>query len=1093
MKKVMLLCLLCVPFLLKATPTTSLSFNGTNQYVRIPHHADFNVSETESFTVTAWVKYNEYRSENQQRFIAKRDFSGTNSKSGYELWGAQSSSYGDWATNTPNTSGTHAISKWSTTKSGTGNWFHIALVINRDNTTGYMYENGVAEQSATFTNWSVTNTVDVILGAGMQNTSTISYFLNGELANVRFYKKALSAAEVQADMNNNDIDPATEGLVAAYDFAPANIEGTTLKDLCGNHDATMEGYSFECVADNQYTGRGNLYERMLTITKPANVDISSLTLDMTGTTSIADVSKIRIYSSSSNAFDPRDVSGYTKVCEVTPDASGMTTCDLTTTLSSTVSYLFVTYEISETATEGNVVTAKLTTSTTLASREILLRRKLLFAPGDYSSTNYRIPAIVTAHDGSIVVATDKRKYNQTDLPEDIDVMVRRSTDGGVNWAEPITIAEGQGYGAGYGDAALVKTRNQNELLAIYVGGPGFSGATASNPMHVYINKSPDNGLTWTEKVDITNQLYGSTCSDATRSTWQSMFISSGGGMRMSDGTIAFIGVVRETASGGISNYVVYSEDNGTTWQVSSCCMSSNGNEGKITELNDGSWLVSIRNQNKGARYYNISTDRGQTWQGIKQWTELIEPGCNGDILYYTSQNDGYDKNRILHTIPYGMTRQNVCVFVSYDEGSTWPIRKSICKTGAAYSSISMLPDGTIGAFIEENYESGNYHMYFLNFSLNWLTDGQDTYTLPEPEKELAAAPVISPVTTEYVEAMPVEVTMTSTTPGAKIYYTTDGTLPTVSSHLYEGPFSVALSESEKTIVLKAMTVAEGYRNSDFSSVTYTLKDYCHETGMATDRKIISVTFNGGLEAFAMPVSTADNTSRPIYSDFRKATPTLKVSANESTTITPVVKCYNMYWTHLYCYIDYDKSVSFEAAVDASGTPVTVGSETYPELVSYTYYDINGNASTGVNSAGASSPISGVSAGSATDITMPSFIVPALTPGKYIIRVKADWSSIDPCGNPNQSIVSNRGSFIDMTLESVYPTKLQLTETAPALNVYGADSRIVIETTENKSVEVFDTMGRLLKTCSCDGVSGLNFAQGMYIVRANEQVFKVVVK
>lgn len=183
----------------------------------------------------------------------------------------------------------------------------------------------------------------------------------------------------------------------------------------------MEGYSFECVADNQYMGRGNLYERMLTITKPANVDISSLTLDMMGTTSIADVSKIRIYSSSSNAFDPRDVSGYTKVCEVTPDASGMTTCDLTTTLSSTVSYLFVTYEISETATEGNVVTAKLTTSTTLASREILLRRKLLFAPGDYSSTNYRIPAIVTAHDGSIVVATDKRKYNQTDLPEDIDV------------------------------------------------------------------------------------------------------------------------------------------------------------------------------------------------------------------------------------------------------------------------------------------------------------------------------------------------------------------------------------------------------------------------------------------------------------------------------------------------------------------------------------------------------------------------------------------------------------------------------------------------------------------------------------------------
>ncbi len=69
---------------------------------------------------------------------------------------------------------------------------------------------------------------------------------------------------------------------------------------------------------------------------------------------------------------------------------------------------------------------------------------------------------------------------------------------------------------------------------------------------------------------------------------------------------------------------------------STSCMANHGNEGKITELNDGTWLVSIRNQRRGERYYNISTDRGKTWKGLKQWGELVEPGCNGDLYYYTS-------------------------------------------------------------------------------------------------------------------------------------------------------------------------------------------------------------------------------------------------------------------------------------------------------------------------------------------------------------------------------------------------------------------------------------------------------------------------
>ena len=83
--------------------------------------------------------------------------------------------------------------------------------------------------------------------------------------------------------------------------------------------------------------------------------------------------------------------------------------------------------------------------TTLAQNDVtdsIISRTMLYRPGDYGSANYRIPAVITAKDGSLVAVTDKRKYNESDLPEDIDIVCNRSTDGGLTWSEPVTIAQG---------------------------------------------------------------------------------------------------------------------------------------------------------------------------------------------------------------------------------------------------------------------------------------------------------------------------------------------------------------------------------------------------------------------------------------------------------------------------------------------------------------------------------------------------------------------------------------------------------------------------------------------------------------------------
>ncbi len=90
-----------------------------------------------------------------------------------------------------------------------------------------------------------------------------------------------------------------------------------------------------------------------------------------------------------------------------------------------------------------------------AQNDTLFTRTELYHPGDYGSTNYRIPAVITAKDGSIVAVTDKRKFNEGDLPQDIDIVCNRSTDGGQTWSEPYTIAQGTGVNHGFGDLSLI--------------------------------------------------------------------------------------------------------------------------------------------------------------------------------------------------------------------------------------------------------------------------------------------------------------------------------------------------------------------------------------------------------------------------------------------------------------------------------------------------------------------------------------------------------------------------------------------------------------------------------------------------------------
>jgi len=169
-----------------------------------------------------------------------------------------------------------------------------------------------------------------------------------------------------------------------------------------------------------------------------------------------------------------------------------------------------------------------------------------------------------------------------------------------------------------------------------------------------------------------------------------------------------------------------SDDHGKTWFLLDTPIKE-GNESKVIELIDGSWMINSRINEGGIRYSHLSTDEGMTWKTKPERT-LTDPGCNASIIRYTSVEDGYKKNRLLFSnANNNENRKNMTIKLSYDEGKTWTKGKTIYSGSSAYSSLTVLKNGEIGLFFEKDDHKENV---FVKMSLDWLTDGEDSFKKP---------------------------------------------------------------------------------------------------------------------------------------------------------------------------------------------------------------------------------------------------------------------------------------------------------------------------------------------------------------------------
>lgn len=107
-----------------------------------------------------------------------------------------------------------------------------------------------------------------------------------------------------------------------------------------------------------------------------------------------------------------------------------------------------------------------------------LPTRALFDTGYHGALSYRIPSLLTLDSGVILAGADQRVSIPNDAPNDINLVMRRSLDGGATWEEMRTLLSLPGtgaLGASLIDSVLVQDRSTGRVICLVDQFPGGIG------------------------------------------------------------------------------------------------------------------------------------------------------------------------------------------------------------------------------------------------------------------------------------------------------------------------------------------------------------------------------------------------------------------------------------------------------------------------------------------------------------------------------------------------------------------------------------------------------------------------------------------
>jgi sialidase-1 len=353
----------------------------------------------------------------------------------------------------------------------------------------------------------------------------------------------------------------------------------------------------------------------------------------------------------------------------------------------------------------------------------------VFNAGTDAFKSIRIPSVVVTKKGTVLAIAEGRAQHADQANNKL--ILKRSSDGGKTWGAQQIIADD---GANcLNNPCTVVERESGRVIMMYQSYPaGISerdgkikpGLDGPAIVRNYVICSDDDGLTWSRPEDVTR---------TTKTPERVTIVASGPGIGIQltrgphKGRI--IMPFNEGPFGHWNVLAVFSDDGGRNWKLGKPapgCRVPDGKGGEISlvnevqmvELADGSVMLNSRKWGgKALRKVAVSKDGGMSWSEIGEDAGLRDPGCMASIFRY-SFADGGGTSRLLYSGPDSTSRNNGTVYLSVDEGKTWPVRKVLFPGSFAYSVLTALPDGTIGCLFETDDAN---RIVFARFTLDWLT------------------------------------------------------------------------------------------------------------------------------------------------------------------------------------------------------------------------------------------------------------------------------------------------------------------------------------------------------------------------------------
>lgn len=371
-----------------------------------------------------------------------------------------------------------------------------------------------------------------------------------------------------------------------------------------------------------------------------------------------------------------------------------------------------------------LLTVGLTAGAAPAVSTGLFEEQVLYQQGAFGYACFRIPAVVRATNGDVLAFAEGRVKDCGD-DEDIDLVLRRSTDGGRTFGPLQIVSEGNGTTHGNPVPIVDKATGRVVLVSTHNGSAPCPNGCDRDP---YVQTSDDHGATWTTAREMT---------EGKRPEWNFWYATGPmHGIQLEHGPHAgrlIVGANFETYDGVgkhvYGTHLLYSDDAGRSWRIGAETSRDDGTviaqEVTVVELSDGRIyaLARERGTDPGHRAYSISSDGGESFdRPFRAITEPEMPDVQGALLRYGDQ--------ILFSAPaHPVAREVMTIRSSSDDGrsfETWQQGKVVNWGPTANSDLVELDGDQAGLM----YESGRANPYetirWARFDRAWLDSPNGT-------------------------------------------------------------------------------------------------------------------------------------------------------------------------------------------------------------------------------------------------------------------------------------------------------------------------------------------------------------------------------